>query len=235
MKRRIPLAAKLGVSFIVVILLAVALVYGLILWSIPQQFDEYRRSSRTTFGNQVALLLANYREDEGSWDGVAESLLSRPRVVALGQESLIGSVSIFDVEITLFDANGVMITTNAWTWLTRQEYQVYNKEHHILWSASDTPTDESIPIFVNDQQQGTLYVGDIENPTRAESDFLSTVTESALIGGGIAIGVALFLSTMLIVQILRPLRVLSRATERVAEGDMPDKVSLKTQIGRAHV
>ena len=234
MTRRIPLAAKLGVSFIVVILLAVALVYGLILWSIPQQFDEYRRSSRTVFGNQVALLLTNYREDEGTWDGVAESLLSRPRVVALGQESLVGSVSIFDVEITLFDVDGVMITTNAWTWLARQEYQMYNEEYHILWSESDTPADESIPIFVNDQQQGTLYVGDIENPTRAESDFLSTVTESALIGGGIAIGVALFLSTMLIVQILRPLRALSRATERVAEGDMPDEVKLKThdELGR---
>jgi signal transduction histidine kinase len=38
----------------------------------------------------------------------------------------------------------------------------------------------------------------------------------------------------LIVQILRPLRALSRATERVAEGDMPDGVNLKThdELGR---
>ncbi|MFC2079252.1 sensor histidine kinase [Candidatus Bipolaricaulota bacterium] len=234
MRRRIPLAAKFAVSFIVVILLAVGLVYGLILWSIPQQFDNYRRSSRTTFGNQVGLLLANYREDEGTWDGVAESLLSRPRVVALGQESLVGSVSIFDVEITLFDVDGVMITTNAWTWLARQEYKEYNGEAHILWSESDTPADESIPILVDEQQQGTLYVGDIQNPTRAEADFLSTVAESAMIGGGIAIGLALFLSTILIVQILRPLRALSRATESVADGDMPDEVALRThdEIGR---
>ena len=231
MSRRIPLAAKLGVSFIVVILLAVSLVYGLILWSIPQQFDEYRRTSREKFGEQVAMVLANYREAEGTWVGVPERVLQRPFVVGLGEESLVGSVSIFDVEITLFDINGIMITTNAWTWLARQQY---GDDGHIWLTPPDTPADESIPITVDGIQEGTLFVGDIENPTSAESNFLSTVAESALIGGGIAIGLALFLSTILIVQILRPLRALSRATERVAEGDMPDEVQLKThdELGR---
>ncbi|MCK5827575.1 HAMP domain-containing histidine kinase, partial [Candidatus Bipolaricaulota bacterium] len=119
----------------------------------------------------------------------------------------------------------------AWTWLSRQKY---GEEGHIWLSMDDTPSDESTPIMTNGTQVGTLYVGDIENPTTAESNFLSTVAESALIGGGIAIGLALFLSTMLIVQILRPLRALSRATERVADGDMPDEVNLKThdELGR---
>lgn len=231
MRRQIPLAAKLGVSFIVVILLAVALVYSLILWSIPKQFDEYRRLSRERFGEQVAMVLANYREAEGTWVGVAERVLQRPFVVGLGEESLVGSVSIFDVEFTLFDKNGVMITSNAWTWLARQEY---GEDDHIWLSMSDTPADESTPIMVNGVREGMLFVGDIENPTSAESDFLSTVAESALIGGGIAIGLALFLSTILIVQILRPLRELSRATDRVADGDMPDEVKLGThdELGR---
>lgn len=230
MRRRIPLAAKLGVSFVVVILLAVALVYGLIMWSIPEQFDKYRRTSREAFGEQVAMVLANYREAEGTWVGVAERVLKRPFVVGLGEESLVGSVSIFDVEFTVFDSNGIMITTNAWTWLSRQEY----KDGHIWLSMDDTPSDQSTPIMMNGIQVGTLFVGDIENPTTAESNFLSTVAESALIGGGIAIGLALFLSTVLIVQILRPLRALSRATERVADGDMPDEVNLKThdELGR---
>jgi len=231
MRRRIPLAAKLGVSFISVILLAVALVYSLIMWAIPQQFDEYQRLSRERFGEQVAMVLANYREAEGTWVGVPEKVLKRPYIVSLGEESLVGSVTIFDVEITLFDIDGVMITTNAWTWLARQEY---GEDNHIWLSMSDTPADGSTPIMVNGVQVGTLFVGDIENPTSAESGFLSTVAESALIGGGIAIGLALFLSTVLIIQILRPLRALSRATERVAEGDMPDEVALKThdELGR---
>lgn len=231
MSRRIPLAAKLGVSFIVVILLAVALVYGLIMWSIPQQFDEYRRISRVRFGDEVAKLLARYRDYNGTWQGVGERVLSVPFVVSLGDESLEGKVSTFDVEISLFDRDGRLISSNSWGWLNRQ---VRDENGHIRLRLEDTPSEESIPILVDGEQVGTLFVDDIENPGTPESSFLSTVAESALIGGGIAIGLALFLSTILIVQILRPLRALSRATERVAEGDMPDEVNLKThdELGR---
>ncbi|MCK5586606.1 HAMP domain-containing protein [Candidatus Bipolaricaulota bacterium] len=231
MRRRIPLAAKLSVSFILVILLAVALIYVLTTWSITRQFEEYRRTSRAAFGKEVAALLANYRGEEHTWVGVGERVLMRPYIVRLGEESLVGNVPIFAVEITLFDIDGHLISSNAFTWLNRQE----RDENNQIWlSMSDTPSEESIPIMVSSQQEGTLFVGDIGNPGTAESVFLSTVTESALIGGGIAIALALFLTTILIVQILRPLRTLSRATERVAEGDMPDQVTVRThdELGR---
>lgn len=231
MKRRIPLAAKLGVSFIVVILLAVALVYGLIMWAIPEQFDNYRRNSRETFGEQIAMLLSNYREAEGTWVGVGERVLKRPYIVSLGEESLVGSVSIFDVPFGLFDKDGSFIATNNWSWLNSL---LERDEEGTLAGLSQDRSDTRIAIFAGGEQEGTLVVGDVGSPTSAESAFLSTIAESALIGGGIAIGLALFLSTMLIVQILRPLRALSRATERVAEGDMPDEVNLKThdELGR---
>ncbi len=229
MRRRIPLAAKLGVSFVVVILLAVTLVYSLILWSIPKQFDEYRRTSRENFATEVAMLLSRYRDQEETWQGVGERVLFRPYIINLGEQSLEGSVSIFDVDITLFDVDGRLITTNDFEWLNQQE----RDEEHIIWM-SEAFAATGIPIIVDDAQEGTLVVGDIGNPGKSESVFLSTVAESALIGGGVAIGLALFLSTILIIQILRPLRALSRATDRVAEGDMPDEVKLRThdEVGR---
>jgi len=229
MRRRIPLAAKLGVSFIVVILLAVTLVYSLILWSIPKQFDEYRRTSRENFATEVAMLLSRYRDQEETWQGVGERVLFRPYIINLGEQSLEGSVSIFDVDITLFDVDGRLITTNDFEWLNQQE----RDEDHIIWMSEEFAA-TGIPIIVDDAQEGTLVVGDIGNPGKSESVFLSTVAESALIGGGVAIGLALFLSTVLILQILRPLRALSRATDRVAEGDMPDEVKLRThdELGR---
>jgi len=229
MRRRIPLAAKLGVSFIFVIILAVALVYALILWSIPQQFDEYRRTSRENFASEVSMLLSRYRDQEGTWQGVGERVLFAPFIINLGEQSLEGSVSIFDVNITLFDVDGRLITTNDFEWLNQQE----RDEENIIWMSEEFAA-TGIPIIVNGFQEGTLIVGDIGNPGQSESVFLSTVAESALIGGGIAIALALFFSTILIVQILRPLRELSRATERVAEGDMPDEVALRTrdELGR---
>lgn len=228
MRRRIPLAAKFSVSFIFVILLAVALVYALILWSIPQQFDEYRRKSREEFAESVEKLLLTYRETEGTWVGVPE-LLYRPIIIDLGEESLVGNVTIFNVAITLIDTNGRVIASTDDEWTNQQE----RGEGGSIWLSEEQARD-GIMLMLDDTWVGTLRVGDIGNPGTSESIFLSTVAESALIGGGIAIGLALFLSTILIIQILRPLRALSRATERVAEGDMPDEVKLRThdELGR---
>ena len=229
MRRRIPLAAKLGVSFIVVILLAVALVYTLTAWSIARQFDEYRQGNRETFAEQLASMLTGYRSDRGTWDGIIESLLTRPVYIPLGEYGLEGHVWIFDVPMILADADGTVITTNQLEWAN--ERRVEGELHIIL---SDEELQEGLPIIVNDSRVGTLLVGDVEAMGSSEQIFLSRVRESALIGGGIAIGLALFLTTILIVQILRPLRALSRATESVAEGEMPDEVALRThdELGR---
>ena len=175
------------------------------------------------------MLLSRYRDQEETWQGVGERVLFAPFIIDLGEQSLEGNVSIFDVEIILFDVDGRLISTNDFEWLNRQQ----RDENGAIWITEDLARD-GIPVMVQDKQEGLLVVGDVGNPGTAESVFLSTVTESALIGGGIAIGLALFLSTILIVQILRPLRALSRATERLADGDMPDEVKLKThdELGR---
>jgi len=229
MRRRIPLAAKLGVSFIAVILLAVALVYTLTAWSIARQFDEYRQGNRETFAEQLASMLTGYRSDRGTWDGIVESLLTRPVYIPLGEYGLEGHVWIFDVPMILADADGTVITTNQLDWAN--ERRVEGELHIIL---SEEELQEGLPIIVNNSRVGTLLVGDVEAMGSSEQIFLSRVRESALIGGGIAIGLALFLTTILIVQILRPLRALSRATESVAEGEMPDEVALRThdELGR---
>ncbi|MBU1048883.1 HAMP domain-containing protein [Candidatus Bipolaricaulota bacterium] len=229
MTRRIPLAVKLGVSFVVVILLAVALIYGLIMWAIPQQFDEYRRMSQEAFGNQLAAQLVVYREQERSWVGVAERVLYRTIVIDLGEESIVGNQSIFDVPLTLIDVNGRVIASTDNEWRNQQKVD----ENGSIWLTEEEAKD-GILLILNGEWVGTLRVSDVGSLGAAASSFLSTVAESTLIGGGIAIGLALLLSTMLIIQILRPLRALSRATERVAEGDMPERVNLKThdELGR---
>jgi len=230
MRRQIPLAAKLGVSFIFVILLAVALIYVLTTWSITRQFDEYQRSSRENYATEVAALLGNYRADNGTWVGVGEMVLTQPYIVTLGDQSLEGSVSIFDVPYGLFERDGGFIATNDWKWMNSF---VERDEEGKIWLTQEELA-KGIPIFVDGEKEGTLIVGEVGNPGKSESVFLATVTQSALIGGGIAVGLALFLSTILIVQILRPLRALSRVTESVAEGDMPDQVTVRThdELGR---
>ncbi len=240
MKRRIPLALKLGVAFIVLILLAVALVYFLTARSITQQFDEYRQESREKFGQQLADQLAWYREWNGTWKGVLERMLTRPTLIAVGDQVIEGSALIFDVPITLADRDGRIITTT--------ENARYNELIDALreaqggspileeWLANweglylaEAEISEGIPILVGESREGTLLIGEVE-PEYApdEADFLASAMRSALLGGGIAIGMALVLSFMLIVQILSPLRVLSRAADQIAQGNLPDQIRLKS-------
>ncbi len=242
MKRRIPLALKLGVAFVVLILLAVALVYYLTARSITQQFDEYRQESRERFGEQLADQLAWYREWNGSWKGVLERMLTRPTFIAVGDQVIEGTALIFDVPITLADWDGRIITTTENTRYNElidelrkaqeQEGSTISQEWLENWEGlylDEEEIAEGIPIMVGDSREGTLLVGEVESEYGPdEADFLAFAMRSALLGGGIAFGIALVLSFLLIVQILSPLRVLTRATERIAHGDLPDRIRIKS-------
>ncbi len=223
MTRRTPLALKLGLAFVVLILLAVALIYALTTRSITQQFDEYRRESRENSASEIAALLARYREQEGEWVGVGERVLTRSYVVSLGAQSLEGSVAIFRVPLVLFDHDGRAVAATDLQWINSRT----RDEQGRLW-ATEEDLAVGIPITVEGNHVGTLLVREVTDLSRSEQAFLSTVTRSALLGGGIAIGVALVLSFLLITQILSPLRVLTRATERIAEGDLPEQIRIKS-------
>ena len=241
MNRRIPLALKLGVAFIVLILLAVALVYLLTARSIAQQFDEYRQESREKFGEQLADQLAWYREWNGSWKGVLERMLTRPTFIAVGDQVIEGDALIFDIPITLADRDGRIITTTENARYNElidalreaQEGSTIQEEWLANWKGlylAESEIVEGISIMVGDSREGTLLVGEVESEYGpVEADFLASAMRSALLGGGIAIGMALVLSFLLIAQILSPLRVLSRATDRVAQGDLPDRIRIKSR------
>jgi signal transduction histidine kinase len=241
MNRRIPLALKLGVAFVVLILLAVALVYFLTAQSITRRFDEYRQESREQFGEQLADQLAWYREWNGSWKGVLERMLTRPTFIAVGDQVIEGAALIFDIPITLADRDGRIITTTENTRYNElidalreaQEGSTIQEEWLANWKGlylAESEIAEGISIMVGDSREGTLLVGEVESEYGpVEADFLASAMRSALLGGGIAIGMALILSFLLIAQILSPLRVLSRATDRVAQGDLPDRIRIKSR------
>ncbi|MBE0635192.1 HAMP domain-containing protein [Candidatus Bipolaricaulota bacterium] len=236
MRRQIPLAAKLGVSFVAVIVLAVALIHLLTTWSTARQFDEYQRTQREGVATQMTAMLSNYREQNDTWVGVKEAVLVQYFIVTLGEQAFQLERPIWDVPYLLVEPHGLVIAGYVSMWpndfVTRDE----DGEHYLL---AEDWEDQQVPVTVNrirvdGEIVATLIVGEVETPGVSESTFLSTVTRSTLIGGGIAAGLALFLSTILIVQILRPLRALSSVTERVAEGDMPEQVTVRThdELGR---
>jgi hypothetical protein len=206
MNRRIPLALKLGVAFVVLILLAVALVYFLTAQSITRRFDEYRQESREQFDEQLADQLAWYREWNGSWKGVLERMLTRPTFIAVGDQVIEGAALIFDIPITLADRDGRIITTTENTRYNElidalreaQEGSTIQEEWLANWKGlylAESEIAEGISIMVGDSREGTLLVGEVESEYGpVEADFLASAMRSALLGGGIAIGMALILS-----------------------------------------
>ena len=215
MKRQIPLSVKLSLSFAVVILLSVALVYFLTARSITQRFDEYRQKNRELFGLSLASQLAWYYQEFGNWVGVY-NLLYREATIRIGDELYTGRVLVVGGRFSLANEEGrIFLTTESGEFgrdLTKSELAA------------------GIPIEVDGNRVGTLILGEAgPDLDPREAEFLDSAKQSALLGGGIAIALALLLSVFLILQILSPLKKLARVTERVAHGDLPETVGLRSR------
>lgn len=214
MNRRFPYALKLGLSFVIVILVSVALVYFLTARAITSRFAEFREQNKQQVARQICGLLCEYRRRTGGWLGIEQLLSSRYTVWINGRlivrrTSLIGPFS-------LADADGKVV--------------VSTEEGKVGMLLSPQEVASGIPLVDEGKKMGVLLLseqGSVLDP--AEEEFLASAKRSALLGGGIASGIALLLSAFLILQVLSPLRLLSRATERIARGDLTQRVTLKAR------
>ncbi len=215
MNRRFPFALKLGLSFIIVILVSVALVYFLTARALTADFAEFREQSKKSLARQICCLLAEYRMITGSWVGVDRLLSTQYSVIVEGQ-LVVRRTSLVGGSFSLANETGrVFIST---------------EQDRVGTVLSEGEIVDGIPIEGDGNRLGTLLLGGIGSVLDpAEEEFLGSVSQSALIGGGIASGIAFLLSALLITQVLSPLRLLSRATERIAHGDLPQRVTLKAR------
>jgi len=216
MKRQFPFALKLGLSFFIVILIAVALVYFLTARTITSGFSAYREQNTEQTAKQVCGLLAEYRIRTGTWSGV-EKLLATQYTVLINNQMIVRHTSLIGGCFSLADENGRVIVCKG--------------EDRVGTSLSTEEIAAGIPIVDDEQRRiGTLFLA-IEDALLGpeEEAFLSSAKRSALLGGGIASGVALLLAIFLISQVLSPLRLLSRATERIAHGDLSQRVALRAR------
>jgi len=216
MKRQFPFALKLGLSFFIVILIAVALVYFLTERTITSGFSAYREQNTEQTAKQVCGLLAEYRIRTGTWSGV-EKLLATQYTVLINNQMIVRHTSLIGGCFSLADENGRVIVCRG--------------EDRVGTTLSAEEIAAGIPIVDDEQRRiGTLFLA-VEDPLLGpeEEAFLSSAKRSALLGLGIASGVALLLAIFLISQVLSPLRLLSRATDRIAHGDLSQQVALRAR------
>jgi len=214
MNRRFPFALKLGLSFVIVILVSVALVYFLTARAITSRFAEFREQNKQQVAKQICGLLCEYRRRTGTWLGI-EQLLSTRYTVWINGRLIVRRTSLIG-PFSLADADGKVV--------------VSTEEGKVGLFLSPQEVASGIPLLDEGKKMGVLLLseqGSVLDP--AEEEFLASAKRSALLGGGIASGIALLLSAFLISQVLSPLRLLSRATERIAHGDLTQRVALKAR------
>ena len=214
MSFRIPLWLKLSAAFFATILLSVVLVYFLTERSVSQRFNTYNDERWQEMAELYQRQLGLYWESGRSWVGV-DQLFVRGLEVRLGGQVVQGT-AVFKYPFTLANELGEVIMG------TRNDIGRKLTASEMAVGA----------VVVDGQQVGTFLLHDYVTP--AETTFLASAMRSALIGGGITAALALAISIFLIAQILSPLRVLTRATESIAEGKAPQKVLLRSrdEIGR---
>jgi signal transduction histidine kinase len=215
MKRSFPFALKLGLSFAIVILLSVALVYFFTARTITARFSAYREQNKQQVAKQVCGLLAEYRIRTGTWLGI-ERLLATQYTVMINGQLIVRRTSLIGGCFSLADENGRVV--------------VSTEEDRVGTTLTPEEIAAGIPIEAEGDRLGTLLVDSSASLLGPEEEeFLASAKRSALLGGGIASGAAILLAIFLISQVLSPLRLLSRATERIARGDLSQRVALKAR------
>jgi len=215
MRHRVSLWFKLSAAFFITIVLSVVLVYFLTERSVSQRFDEYKDEARRADSERFGTLLSVYWMQNRSWIGV-DRVFYRVVEVRSGDEVSRTAVPVYRSPFSFANEDGRIILSTR------------NDVGRTLTAAEKS----SGPIVVDDVQVGTLLFFDYVSPE--EAAFLASAKRSALVGGGITTALALALTIFLIAQILSPLRVLTRATESIAEGRAPQKVELRSrdEIGK---
>lgn len=222
----IPLSQRLWVrlllGFMLVAVVAVGVVAILVNRTTTRQFEIYVSQGRQLRAERLAPEFAAYYAQRGSWAGVAEWMATQELAQGGGRGQGwgrgAGAGSSAD-RLLLADAGG-RVVADSQAELAGQQL-------------SDLELAVGVPVEVAGQQVGTLLAaaeGTVHESL--ESEFLRQVNQSLVWAGLAAAVLALALGLWLARQLTAPLRALTQAAHRLAEGQTPQvKVSSQDEIG----
>jgi two-component system OmpR family sensor kinase/two-component system sensor histidine kinase BaeS len=182
---------------------------------IQRAFDRFAQAQESANMQGIVLSLAEYYQVNGSWSGV-EGLLTGRRP-GMGQ-GMMGQGMGAGMRLLLLGPDRRVIVDT-------QDLLTGKKAPLGLWEAAT-------PIIVQGQEVGRLASGSMlsgaKTRTALEATFLRTMlwvlVAAGVVGGLAAAGVA----TLLALQITAPARDLTRAAQRVAAGDLAQRVAVQS-------
>jgi len=228
-------------AFLLVVLIGGGIDMYLVSRSTQTQFSQYINQNGEAFARQLAPTLAQFFTRQGNWQGV-ESLLNNPWGVSMmndgmgmmGEENW-GMRQEWD-GMDMGDEMGS--TTNPWNMMglrllladAQGKVVVDSVGQDVGMTLSSADLAAGVPILAGDQQVGTLlpvYAG--TNVSSAAGDFVSSVNHSTWLAGGFAAVVALLLGSLLFFQIVSPVQRLTSAAQKIAAGDLAQRIPTQSQ------
>ncbi len=150
--------------------------------------------------------LENYYQNQGSWKSI-ESIFDSPR------GGMNGMVGMMNQHLLLADVSGSVVADTQATQIGDQ--------------LSSTELAASIPIIVHGKTVGYLFsIGGMDLNTGNIQVILNRLNRGVLLAGVISAGLGLIVSLALAYTLLRPVRALTVAAQKLAEGDLTQRVEV---------
>ena len=195
---------RLALTFAVIILVTVVTIYFFVSQRIAVEMQDYATKYEQYLSGQVRSKLYIYYLQQGlSWDGV-QSLVKN-------------TADTSGTRIILVAGNGTVIADSAGGPLGSNYTDSSEAPVELTWSQ---------------EVIGRAYI--IPDPTREEyvAPFLrlsASINRSLLLGGSLAIGIALLLTFLLSRTMMSPVGVLAMAARRLGHGDLSQRVRLRAE------
>jgi len=193
---------RLSVTFAVIILVTVGTIYFFVSERISVEMENYKKISVQYSSSQIRYRLYLFYIDNESWEGV--------------QSVVEDTADVSGTRIILVAANGTVVGDSRGKEFLGTNYT----------DSSESP----IELTWNKELVGRAYI--IPDPTAGvwAVPFLrlsASINRSLLLGGSLAIAIALILTFVLSRRITSPIGVLAKAARRLGRGDLSQRVQLQ--------
>ncbi len=244
---RSSLWTRLMGVFLGVIVVGVIVMVVSVRLSTTAQLRSRVLSDDVAQANALAPLLAGYYLQNGGWNGVETYLASAPQSQnpqatqtdpnMMGPGGMMGPEMMKNwsdwlgvTRITGPLANRVVVLAASGKVIADTGHAILGEQHPAQHASNGAH------VVVNGETVGVILVGSMIEPVLnpADEDFLRSVNLSILITS-VAVGVlALVLGSLLFRQITSPLRALSQSARAIAEGDLGQRVAVRSddEIGQ---
>lgn len=213
---------KLFLSFLLIILVAVAGVAWIVQQGTAREVRAFMFGGGMGVLSELQTSLEDYYANHGSWVGV-ESLLGASQTHGRGMGQ--GQGGMMSQRFWVADPQGVIVVDSAAT--------------AVGTALTDSQLEAATPLVVDGKTVGYLLAQGGMGYTQGDETFLLTrLNQAALIAGAVAGGLALVLAVLLAMQLLRPVRALTKAAGQMAQGDLSQRVAVNgkdemAELGRA--